>query len=352
MKKKFTDSMLRYLLSPLIGVLLCSSSAFAQSKVGTTAAQFLGIAVGPKASAMGSAYVAAPGDVSSLYWNPGAFVQADKSEFTFSNTDWLVGTKFRWFGFIMNIDGENAIGVHVTQLDYGEDDVTTVAAPDGTGERWSAADLAVGISYARRLTDRFSIGGSAKYVSERIWNESASNITFDAGLLFVTDFNNMRLGMSMSNFGGDLQLDGRDLLNKIDIDPADAGTNKTLVGKLKTDSWPMPLLFRVGVAMDVVKNDMIRGTIAVDALRPSDNAESVNVGAEVAWQDMLFIRGGFKSLFAKEGPFDKVDQQDGLSLGAGVKMQLQGFASAEVNYAYNKFGVFGNLNTIALSIGF
>ena len=352
MKKKYTNFVQRLIFLPLVAIFACSSSASAQSKVGTTAAQFLGIAVGPIASAMGGAYVAASGDVSSLYWNPGAIVQADKSEFIFSNTDWLVGTKFRWFGFIMNLDGENAIGVHITQLDYGEDDVTTVAAPDGNGEKWSAADLAVGISYSRRLTDRFSIGGTAKYVSERIWNESASNITFDAGLLFVTDFNGLRLGMSMSNFGGDLQLDGMDLYNQIDIDPADAGSNKTLVGKFKTDPWPMPLLFRVGVAMDVVKNDFIRGTIAVDALRPSDNAESINVGAEIAWQDMLFLRGGYQSLFAQESPFNKMDQQIGLSLGAGVKVPLEGFASTEVDYAFNKFGVFGNLNTIALSIGF
>jgi hypothetical protein len=338
----------------LVALLAISTYAtvIAQSKVGTTAAQFLGISVGPKASAMGSAYVASSEDVSSLYWNPGAIVQANKSEFTFSNTDWLVGTKFRWFGFMMNLDGENAIGVHMTQLDYGEEDVTTVLSPDGNGERWSAADLAIGLSYSRRLTDRFSIGGTAKYVSQRIWNESASNITFDLGLLFVTDFNNMRLGMSMANFGGDMQLDGRDLLNKVDIDPANAGSNKTLVGKLKTDAWPMPLLFRVGIAMDLMKNDMIRATVAVDALRPNDNSESINVGGEVGWQDMLFVRGGFKSLFAKESPFGKDNQQDGLSLGGGVKLQLQGLASLEVNYAFNKFGVFGNLNTIALSIAF
>ncbi len=335
-----------------MAILTASSIGFGQSKVGTTAAQFLGIAVGPKASAMGSAYVAAPGDASSIYWNPGAIAQSEGSEFTFSNTDWLVGTKFRWFGFTMNMDGENAVGVQVTQLDYGEDDVTTVAAPDGTGERWSAADLAVGFTYARRLTDRFSIGGSAKYISERIWNETASNITFDAGLLYVTDFNNMRLGMSMSNFGGDLQLDGRDLYNTVDVDPADAGSNKTLVGKLKTDAWPMPLLFRVGIAMDVVNNQTIRGTIAVDALRPSDNTESLNVGAEIGWQGMLFLRGGYKSLFAKEGPFDKQDQQDGLSLGAGARVKMEGIGAVEVNYAFNKFGVFGNLNTIALSLGF
>ncbi len=344
--------MLRFIFLPIAAIVACFSSASAQSKVGTTAAQFLGISVGPIASAMGGAYVAAPGDVSSLYWNPGAFVQADRSELIFSNTDWLVGTKFRWFGFITNLDGENAIGVQITQLDYGEDDVTTVENPDGNGQKWSAADLAVGLSYSRRLTDHFSIGGSVKYISERIWNESANNIAFDAGLLFVTDFNGMRLGMSMSNFGGNLQLDGMDLYTPVDIDPADAGSNKTLVGKLKTDPWPMPLLFRVGVAMDVVKNDFIRGTIAVDALRPSDNAESINVGAEIAWQDMLFLRGGYQSLFSQESPFDKVDQQNGLSLGAGVKIPIQGFASTQFDYAFNKFGVFGNLDTIALSIGF
>ena len=43
---------------------------------------------------------------------------------------------------------------------------------------------------------------------------------------FVTDFNGMRLGMSMSNFGGNLQLDGMDLYTPVDIDPADAGSTK------------------------------------------------------------------------------------------------------------------------------
>ncbi len=328
------------------------SPAHAQSKVGTTAAQFLGIAVGGRAVAMGGAYVASNQDVSSIYWNPGAIVQADRSEFSFVNTDWLVGTKFRWFGLLVNFDGENAIGASVTQLDYGQEDVTTVTSPEGTGEQWSAADLAVALTYSRRLTDKFSIGGSVKFVNQRIWNESATGITFDVGLLFVTDFNNMRIGMSMSNFGGDLTLSGKDLLNRVDIDPNNAGSNKTLVADLKTDPWPMPLLFRVGVAMDVVKNDEMSATIAIDALRPNDNTESVNVGGEVGWRNMLFVRGGYRSLFAREGPFTKDTQQEGLTLGAGLQYRVEGFASLSVNYAFQKFGLFGNLNTIALSIGF
>ncbi len=329
---------------------MAPAALLAQSKVGTTAGQFLGIPVGGRAIAMGGAYVAEGQDVSSLYWNPGAVVQATKTEFSFVNTNWLVGSKFRWFGLMVNFDGDNTVGLSMTQLDYGQEDVTTVAAPEGTGEVWDAKDMAIGISYARRLTDRFSIGGSAKYISQRIWNEQASTFSFDAGLLFDTDFNGLRIGMSMSNFGGDLQLDGRDLLQRVDIDPGNAGSNKTLVGNLKTDAWPTPLLFRVGVSMDVVKSDLVRATVAVDALRPNDNTESVNVGGEVGWENMVFLRGGYRSLFGRENAFDRDVLQDGLTLGAGVKYRMEGIATVEVNYAYMKFGLFGNLSTIALSI--
>ncbi|MEK6570085.1 MAG: PorV/PorQ family protein, partial [Bacteroidota bacterium] len=304
-------------LLAILSVFLFNISIVGQSKVGTTAAQFLGIAVGPKAIAMGGAYVASVEDVSSLYWNPGAFTQARKTQLAFSNTNWLVGTNFRWFGFMLNLDGTNAVGLSLTHLDYGEEEVTTVQAPDGTGERWSAQDLAVAISYSRRLTDRFSMGGSVKYISQTLWNETANTFAFDLGLLFVTGFHDLRIGMSMSNFGGDLTLDGRDLLQRVDIDPANAGSNKTLVGKLKTDPWPIPLFFRVGVAMDVIKNDMMNFTLAADALRPSDNAEAVNVGGEVGWNNMVFLRAGYKSLTRK-------DSEEGLTLGGGLKYTMEG----------------------------
>lgn len=325
----------------------------AQSKVGTTAGQFLGISVGPRAIAMGSAYVGSNTDVTSLFWNPGAFAQAGKNEFVFSNTDWLVGTKFRWFGFMYNFDGENAVGVSFTQLDYGEDQVTTVSFPDGTGDKWSAQDYAVGLTYARKLTDRFSIGGSAKFIGQSIWHESASTFAFDVGLLFVTGFNDMRLGVSMTNFGGDLKMDGQDLMNKIDIDPLNSGSNKALVASLKTESWPIPLAFRVGAAMDVIKAEMVVLTLASDAVLPSDNQASLNFGGEFGWNNMVFFRGGFKAAVQTGRKFlTQGDELEGLALGVGVRYAAPGVATVGVDYAFQKFGVFGNLNTIALSISF
>ncbi|MFN0157729.1 MAG: PorV/PorQ family protein [Bacteroidota bacterium] len=342
----------RFVLAGFLVFMLASHGGFAQSKVGTTAGQFLGIAVGPKAISMGSAYVASNDDASLLYWNPGGFVQAQQTQFVFSNTDWLVGTKFRWFGAMMNLDGQNAIGLSFTQLDYGEEEVTTVASPDGTGERWSASDLSIALSYSRLLSDRFSLGGSVKYISQSIWNESASTFAFDLGLLFITSFNDMRLGVSMSNFGGDLKLDGRDLLSQVDIDPGNSGSNKDLVGSLKTDPWALPLLFRVGVAMDVYKDDDVRFTVAADALRPTDAEESINLGGEAGWRDMVFLRGGYKSLIGGGSEFtSRQDVQEGLTLGAGLKYRAEGIAQLEVNYAYSKFGLFGNLNTISIAVG-
>lgn len=337
MRKRGATAALIYLFPAFLSV--CD----AQTKVGTTTAQFLGIPIGARAIGMGGTSVAALNDVSGIFFNPGAFSQARRTEILASNTDWLVGSKLRWLGAMINIDGANAVGLSITQLDYGEDIVTTETNPEGTGERWSAQDLAVALSYARNLTDRFSMGGSVKYINQTIWNESASTIAFDLGLLFVTGFHDMRLGMSISNFGGDQTMSGRDLDRVIDIDNGNAGSNKLNIAEMKTDPWPIPLFFRVGLAMDLVKKESVMLTVECDALRPSDNVEVVNLGAEATLLNLVCLRAGYKSLFQN-------DSEEGLTLGGGLKYDRPGSLGIEVNYAYQKFGRFGNINTFSIAI--
>jgi hypothetical protein len=334
----------------LLSVLICmliivNSLSYTQSKVGTTTAQFLGICAGARAIGMGGTSVATANDVSVIYYNPGAFSQARKSEIVLSSTDWLVGTKFRWLGAMLDIDGTNALGLSVTQLNYGEEEVTTEDYPDGTGERWSAQDIAFALSYSRNLTDKFSMGGSVKYINQTIWNESASTFAFDIGLLFVTGFHDMRLGMSITNFGGNMTMTGRDLRKVVDIDPANAGSNKLNVANLVTDPWPIPLFFRVGLAMDIIKSEATTVTIECDAIRPSTNVEVVNLGAEVTLMNLISLRAGYKSLFQK-------DSEEGLTLGGGVKYDQLNDMGLEVNYALQKFGRFGNLNTFTIGVRF
>lgn len=329
----------------MLGVTMLADDASAQAKVGTTAAPFLGISVGPRATGMGGAFVASGSDASAMYWNPGGLSRSTGSQILGATTDWLVDTKFNWVGFKLAIDRDNAIGFSVTQLDYGEDIVTTVMQPDGTGERWTAQDIAVGITYSRNLTDRFSIGGTLKYISQRIWNESATAIAVDLGLMFVTPFDGMRLGMSLSNFGSDMQLQGRDLVRRIDLDPEATGNNNTIVASLKTDGWELPLFVRAGVAFDLFKSQDFLLTAASDVVLPSDNDMVVNIGGEVSFQNMLFVRAGYKSLFLE-------DAQEGLTAGIGVLYPIFGSTAASIDFTYQDFGVFDSVTTLTFGVTF
>ncbi|MGB5847754.1 MAG: PorV/PorQ family protein, partial [Ignavibacteriaceae bacterium] len=153
----------------------------AQTKVGTTAANFLTIPVGPRATGMGGAFTAIANDATTAFWNAGGLSRVPRSELTFAYTEWLVETKFNWLGFVFKLDEDNAFSLFVNQLDYGEENVTVPGQEMGTGEKWRAEDIVFGLSYGRNLTDRFSIGGTVKYISQSIWNESATAFAIDVG---------------------------------------------------------------------------------------------------------------------------------------------------------------------------
>ena len=65
----------------------------------------------------------------------------------------------------------------------------------------------------------------------------------------------------------------------------------------ETDQYDLPLTFRIGFSMDVIKSRYIRVKAAFDATHPNDNTEYMNAGIEFAYDELVFIRGGYKSLF-------------------------------------------------------
>ena len=82
---------------------------------------------------------------------------------------------------------------------------------DGTGETFDAADMAVGLSYGRAITDRFSVGVTGKFIQQRIWHSSAYAFALDIGTQFRTDFfGGLTIGATLYNFGTDMRMNGRD----------------------------------------------------------------------------------------------------------------------------------------------
>jgi hypothetical protein len=335
MKKQLIIVLLLFIAAPALR---------AQSKVGTTAANFLTIPVGPRATGMGGAFVAVANDATTAFWNAGGLSRLSANEFTASHAGWLVGTSLNWLGLAVKLDDDNALAFSVNQLNYGAEEITTTSQPNGTGQQWDAQDIAFGLSYARNLSDRFSIGGTVKYVSQRIWNENAAALALDVGLLFRTQYNDMRIGMNIANFGTEMKLDGKDLLQPVDIDPAHAGNNGNIVATINTNSWTLPLLFTVGVGMDAYRTDSFVWTVAGDAIYPNNQTAYVNVGTEIVWLDLVAVRTGYNSLF-KETP------QEGLSAGIGLRYTI-GSIVTRVDYSYMDYGIFNAISRYSLTVGF
>ncbi len=326
-------------------ILLMAGQLLAQNKVGTTAAPFLGIGAGPRAIAMGGAFTAVANDPTALFWNPAGISRDGRTAAVLEHTNYLVGTSYNFFGAVVALDENDAIGLSVTNLAYGSSEVTTVGQPDGTGETWDANDWAIGLSYSRNLTDRFSIAGTGKMIIQQIWKESATGFALDAGLLYITPFNNMKIGMEIANFGTDMKLSGSDLFMTVSPDESVVGANSKIPANYYTASYPLPLIFRVGLAMDVVSTSSNRLTLAVDAMHPSDNVQSMNLGAEYCWNNLVSARIGYKSLFVP-------DNQEGLTLGLGLSYDITSRFTIRLDYAYQNYSLLKNIQKFALTVGF
>lgn len=315
------------------------------SKVGVTAAPFLEIGVGARAIGMGSAYVGTVDDASALYWNPAGIARLNRPEALLVHTVWLADMRYDFAGLVLPLGRYGAIGGSITSLSMDDMEVQTVERPEGTGEYFSAGDIAIGLSYALKLTDRFSIGFTGKYIQQHIWKETAWGIAIDVGTLFTTGFRGLRIGAILSNFGSDMKMTGKDLLVYHDIDPNKLGNNERIFAELKTESWPLPLTFQAGLAMELFQSHSHRVTVAADAVHPSDNTESIQVGMEYGLGERVFLRMGYRSLFMRES-------EEGLTLGCGVWLRFLGNVQFRMDYAYAEFGRLENAQRISLGIVF
>ncbi len=140
-----------------------------------------------------------------------------------------------------------------------------------------------------------------------------------------------------------MQMLGKDTFVNYDLAPDQEGSNDRIPANLKTDRFSLPLLFRVGLALDVLKFRSSKVIMAVDAAHPNDNTEYVNIGVEYSSNDWLFLRAGFKNLLMLDG-------EEGLTLGGGIRYNLSRNVSLRIDYSYQDFGILTNAQSFSLAL--
>jgi hypothetical protein len=288
-------------------------------KVGTLGGQSLKIGVGARAAAMGDAYVAIADDATAVYWNPAGIARLSGQSISLNHTAWPAEILFDQADYVFNVKWiPGMLGVNVRALTMSRDKVRTTYLPDGTGETFDAGEWAYGLTYARALTDKFSAGLSINYVQTGLDDITGKSTTFDFGTLYDIGILGAKIGMSIQNIGSDM--------NFID------------------EQVKMPTFFRVGGSFSVLQRGESRLLTSAEFTHPPDNSEKLNLGAEYAFHDYLFLRGGYKVNYDTEG----------LTAGFGVKFPLTLVKSsvARLDYAYSDLNYLGQAHRVSVNVGF
>lgn len=339
-------------------VILCLVFApFAEAqfaKVGTSGSQFLKIGVGARPVAMGNAFVALADDPVALFWNPAGIVHVEKMGVTASMTKWPADIYLSSAGFVYNLGNWGSVGASFTLMSTGLMNVTTVYNPSGNEGTFEISNWVAGFTYSRFLTDRFSVGATFKVIRESLGNFNAMDLgnfvqtrwAIDLGTTYNTGFKNLRVGMSILNFGPDKRYrvdDDRD--GKFDEDPRN-GLDDDNDGIFDEDTEeakiPLPLVFRAGLAMDIWEFEEHKITAVVEMYHPPDNQENYNLGAEYWLLGMFAIRAGY-SVNMDEG---------GLTAGVGARVEAFERAKVSIDYAYTDLGLLDMAHRISFNVTF
>lgn len=299
-------------------IIICSLNnlVFAQGKVGTTSFQFLEVMTSARATAMGEAFSSAADNSEAVFWNPAALTNVKSFDASVGFTQWFFDIKHFSFSAAYSIDGWGTFGLQGLYTDVGEIEVTTVSAlgfigdtynPGLTGEVIRPHASVIGLSFAKNLTDKFAFGLTVKYVSEDLVVKSKGVVAFDGGLTFNTGYKSIKLGASVRHFGPEV--------------------------KYIDKSYPLPQTFNIGISGYLFSpNDALLGNIgnqsiliSYDLIQPRDYNQQYGLGMEYAFNNMFFLRGGYK--------FN--GDQEGFSGGIGIH-----YNNYRLDYSYTDYGAY------------
>jgi hypothetical protein len=337
---------------------------------GTTAAEFLLFGAGARGTALGTAYAAIANDVSALYYNPAGIALMPRAGAMIGTYDYVAETRYSWGGIAFPFGGgSRSVGIQVGTFGFRDQPVYTAEQPDGTGSVYSVSQTVAGLSFAQNFSDRFSAGITAKGVFDNLGEASGSAFAVDFGTNFHAQLSGhpIRFSFVVSNLGTNLSYSGSALETDAPRDsiPGEAPVPQNpQPSEFRTKDFPLPTIFRVGLAYDLIAGDNSRLTLLSDFNQPNNNAAGFSAGGEWMSQRLggsnfgFALRGSYS--YAAANNLDPVDPAttalsdeenlQGLALGGGLNYGTGNF-NVGFDYAWKYLGVLGATNFFSVSLG-
>ncbi len=327
----------------LIGCLLWTSGqAQENQKLAQTGFQFLSVVSDAQASAMAEAMTSLQIGSSALFFNPAGMANMTNFiDVSASNNQWIGDIAHNTFSLAVSpVKGKYGVfGLSAQYVDYGKFYGTRVNQSDPKGYedigQFELNALALGIGYAKQLTDRFSVGGQVRWVRQDLGESMVPLIAqldtipgidttgvakgnkltpfvFDFGTQFRTGLKSLVFGMSVRNFSKEV--------------------------KYAEESFQAPLVFTLGISMNLL--DLMGDVsfdhalyLSVDASHFRDHPEQIKIGLDYRVMKVFSLRGGYVSS----------NDESGVSFGVGITK-----FGCTLDYAYTPFGVWDDVERLTV----
>jgi hypothetical protein len=339
---------------------------------GGASGEFLLLGAGARGTALGGAYAALATDVTSMYYNAAGLAQLARPAFMLSTSAYLADTRYSWVGLAFpTAGGARAIGISMGSFGFSDQPIYTLADPEGNGRTYSVRETFISGTYAQNFSDRFSAGVTLKFINDRLGTAKAQGVALDFGTNFHASVGArpIRASFVIQNLGTNLEHSGQDLIVGVTREPP-LGTvdipQEPQSAVLSTTAWTLPVLFRVGVALDLVVQGNNRLTLLSEFTQPNNTKPGAGAGFEWSMQNIgqrgfsVAARGSYTiqpdnetndlvlGLPTREsgGTFTS----DGLALGGGLEYS-RGNTRLGFDYAWKSLGTLGSTNFLTFTVG-
>ena len=278
-----------------------------------TAYNFLRLPVSAHVAALGGDNITLTDDDATLiFHNPSLINGVSDKTVNLNYMTYMEGCKTASAAFVKGIGDRGTWGVIGQYMDYGTLYETTADYQE-LG-KFSARDWVLGGSFAYALTNTLNGGITAKIISSHIAGYSSMAVSFDLGLNYYNEDNELSLSAVARNLGGQV--------------------------KAYDDNFErIPLDLQVGFSKRLGKAPL-RFSATLSRLNNWDEAfgRHLSVGADILLSEQIYVAAGYNFRRAIQMKISESDGSSahgaGLSIGAGLSLER-----FKLHVAYGKYHV-------------
>ncbi|MFA6618953.1 MAG: PorV/PorQ family protein [Candidatus Neomarinimicrobiota bacterium] len=325
--------------------ILLPISLIAVEKKAQVGFRFLENPISAEAIAQGGMGVVGIENANTVFWNPSGLGWIDgKNDASASYTRGIADINYGSIASAFTLGNAGIMAVDLTYMDYGIFNGTIRANNDDGFEEtgtFTPSAYALGLSFAKRVSDRFSYGVRAKLAYQDLGSVTVGiegNDVSDS--LLVTELvenhhaepaidigASYDFGESGIRFGAVIQNVSREV-------------------KYVRESFPLPFAVSFALQADLLKllgkdNNQHQLDLGIESTHPRDYKEKLKFGFEYKYLGAFIIRGGYRLNY----------DQRGLTFGIGLKQKIQNM-NLRIDYSYEDHGIFNAVNTFTVGTSF